>query len=55
MAHQVQEYRDAGMDGHVSKPIEVSALYAELCAVLEAGDEDAADTVAAQRRSPPAA
>jgi signal transduction histidine kinase/CheY-like chemotaxis protein len=30
MAHQVSEYAEAGMDGHVAKPIEAAALYAVL-------------------------
>jgi CheY-like chemotaxis protein len=30
MAHQVAEYMEAGMDGHVSKPIELNKLHAAL-------------------------
>jgi signal transduction histidine kinase/CheY-like chemotaxis protein len=48
MAHQVKSYRDVGMDGHVSKPIEISALYAALQDVLADDDEgEPASTVAA--------
>jgi len=47
MAHQVKSYRDVGMDGHVSKPIEVSALYAALQSVLAADGDEQAPTVAA--------
>jgi PAS domain S-box-containing protein len=35
MAHQVNEYRDVGMDGFVAKPIEVTRLFAALQAVLD--------------------
>jgi PAS domain S-box-containing protein len=34
MSHQVAEYREAGMDGFVAKPIEVGRLFAALEAVL---------------------
>jgi signal transduction histidine kinase/CheY-like chemotaxis protein len=34
MAHQVGEYLEAGMDGHVAKPIDVSRLFAALEDVL---------------------
>jgi signal transduction histidine kinase/ActR/RegA family two-component response regulator len=34
MAHQVAEYRRAGMDGFVSKPIEVARLFAAIDAAL---------------------
>jgi len=27
MAHQIAEYRAAGMDGHVAKPIDVAQLF----------------------------
>jgi AmiR/NasT family two-component response regulator len=30
MAHQIAEYAEAGMDGHVTKPIEAASLYAAL-------------------------
>jgi signal transduction histidine kinase len=30
MSHQVEEYRRAGMDGHVAKPIDVAKLFAAL-------------------------
>jgi len=39
MAHQVGEYRKAGMDGHVAKPIEAASLFAAIaqaCAPAEA-------------------
>jgi signal transduction histidine kinase/AmiR/NasT family two-component response regulator len=36
MAHQVKEYMAAGMDGHVSKPIELDKLHAALEAALAA-------------------
>jgi CheY-like chemotaxis protein len=48
MDHQVQEYLDLGMDGHIAKPI----LAAELFAVLEAIQMDVADRQAAA--DPPA-
>jgi CheY-like chemotaxis protein len=35
MAHQVAEYRAAGMDSFVAKPIEVARLFAALQQVLE--------------------
>jgi CheY-like chemotaxis protein len=35
MPHQVEEYLDAGMDGHVSKPIDAGELYGVLVAVAE--------------------
>jgi len=35
MSHQVQEYLQVGMDGHVAKPIAVADLYAALSAVLD--------------------
>lgn len=43
MAHQLAAYAEAGMDGHVAKPIEIEKLYAALQAVLP----DEPETVAA--------
>ncbi|WP_430423863.1 ATP-binding protein [Phenylobacterium sp.] len=43
MAHQVEEYAQAGMDGLIAKPIRVGELFAALQAVLDdAEDEEAA-------------
>jgi DNA-binding NarL/FixJ family response regulator len=43
MAHQIQDYIDAGMDGFVSKPIEVSRLFAAIeQALAPSTDEPAA-------------
>jgi signal transduction histidine kinase/AmiR/NasT family two-component response regulator len=45
MAHQVEEYMAAGMDGHVSKPIELGKLHAALemaLAARQASEEMAA-------------
>jgi signal transduction histidine kinase len=36
LSHQLAEYRAAGMDGHVAKPIELRALYGALDATLGA-------------------
>jgi PAS domain S-box-containing protein len=41
MAHQVAEYRAAGMDDFVAKPIEVGQLYAALQRVLDASAKTA--------------
>ena len=41
MAHHVQDYIAAGMDGHVSKPIETSQLFAAIDAALAKGDQEA--------------
>jgi len=41
MAHQVADYRAAGMDDFVAKPIEVGQLYAALQRVLDAPAEEA--------------
>jgi signal transduction histidine kinase/CheY-like chemotaxis protein len=45
MAHQVDEYLRAGMDGHVSKPIDVAKLFAALEAAL--GEAAQAEDLAA--------
>jgi len=42
MAHQIAEYRAAGMDGFVAKPIDVEKLFA----AMEAAMDDAGDTEA---------
>ncbi|HLY79610.1 MAG TPA: ATP-binding protein, partial [Caulobacteraceae bacterium] len=44
MAHQIDEYIRAGMDGHVAKPIDVAKLFAALEAVLY--EEAAAEELA---------
>jgi signal transduction histidine kinase/ActR/RegA family two-component response regulator len=36
MAHQVEEYAVAGMDGYIAKPIDIERLFGEISAVLEA-------------------
>ncbi len=36
MKHQVADYLDAGMDGHLAKPIQLDRLYAVLAAAAEA-------------------
>ena len=47
MAHQIAEYRAAGMDGFVSKPIDIEKLFAAIEAGLdEAGDATDAEAVA---------
>jgi signal transduction histidine kinase/AmiR/NasT family two-component response regulator len=46
MAHQVAEYIDAGMDGFVSKPIEVARLFAAIDAALAPHEAEAAAAVA---------
>jgi two-component system, sensor histidine kinase len=38
MAHQTAEYADAGMDGHVSKPIDVGDLFAAIEAALDGAE-----------------
>ncbi|WP_374344641.1 ATP-binding protein [Phenylobacterium sp.] len=40
MAHQIVEYRAAGMDGFVGKPIEVARLFAVIQQVLDESSED---------------
>ncbi|WP_304188406.1 hypothetical protein, partial [Phenylobacterium aquaticum] len=35
MAHQIAEYKAAGMDGFVAKPIEVARLFAVIQQVLD--------------------
>jgi CheY-like chemotaxis protein/anti-sigma regulatory factor (Ser/Thr protein kinase) len=42
MAHQVDGYVEAGMDGFVSKPIEVSRLFAAIEAALAPSDDEPA-------------
>jgi len=39
MAHQIADYRAAGMDGFVAKPIDIEKLFAAIEAALEQGDE----------------
>ena len=41
MAHQVAEYRAAGMDGFVPKPIELAVLFAAMNEALAAGEPEA--------------
>jgi signal transduction histidine kinase/ActR/RegA family two-component response regulator len=43
MRHQTEEYVEAGMDGHISKPIEVAKFYAAIEAALAVGEAAAAD------------
>ncbi len=45
MQHQMAEYREAGMELHVSKPIQASALYAAVHAALHLGQELQASSV----------
>jgi CheY-like chemotaxis protein len=40
MAHQVDEYAQAEMDGFVAKPIEIARLFEALDAVLTPRTED---------------
>lgn len=42
MGHQIESYLAAGMDGHIAKPLDVSALYAALGDVLAGAGEDIA-------------
>ena len=46
LTHQVEEYLAAGMDGHVSKPIEIGKLYDALDRILGPGSEVAAEAAA---------
>jgi CheY-like chemotaxis protein len=40
MAHQIAEYVEAGMDGHIAKPIDVRKLFSAIeQAVADANDE----------------
>jgi CheY-like chemotaxis protein len=45
MTHQIAEYIAAGMDSHVSKPIDARKLFLALEATLD-GDEAAVSAVA---------
>jgi two-component system, sensor histidine kinase len=47
MSHQVSEYRAAGMDGHVAKPIKAAELYAALQAADTMGEAAAPGDAAA--------
>ena len=40
MSHQVAEYREAGMDDHLAKPIEAARLFEVLGSVLDAAEAD---------------
>ncbi|MGZ3347283.1 MAG: ATP-binding protein [Caulobacteraceae bacterium] len=40
MTHQIAEYLEAGMDGHVAKPIHVEELFARIEAVLAAAETE---------------
>jgi signal transduction histidine kinase/CheY-like chemotaxis protein len=42
MNHQIAEYRQVGMDGHIAKPIEARALFEVLANMAPAADEDEA-------------
>jgi len=50
MSHQVVTYLEAGMDGHVAKPIEASKLFEAIDTAL--GDEDAAADTAVTHQEP---
>ena len=52
MAHQVDEYLAAGMDGHVAKPIEIAKLYEAISAALTAAATGGARP-RRRRRGPP--
>jgi len=47
MRHQVDAYLAAGMDGHLSKPLEIDKLLAVLCAAGETGEGAASSEKAA--------
>ena len=47
MDHQVLEYRDAGMDGHVAKPIQLDVLGLAIERALEASQSPDAELEAA--------
>jgi CheY-like chemotaxis protein len=34
--HHLSEYAEAGMDGHVAKPVQISSLYAAIATALNA-------------------
>ena len=36
MSHQIEQYREAGMDGFVSKPISIQALFSAIDDALSA-------------------
>jgi signal transduction histidine kinase/ActR/RegA family two-component response regulator len=42
MSHQLESYLAAGMDGHIAKPLDVTALYAALESVVGPADEELA-------------
>jgi CheY-like chemotaxis protein len=46
MAHQLEQYRRAGMDGAVSKPLSPAAIIAEIGRLVQAEDAPAAATAA---------
>jgi two-component system, sensor histidine kinase len=46
MTHQVKEYLDAGMDGHVAKPIELTKLHGAMAAALQTNAELQAERAA---------
>jgi len=46
MSHQINLCREAGMDGHVAKPIESARLFAALEAALEPEEASAAEAAA---------
>jgi signal transduction histidine kinase/ActR/RegA family two-component response regulator len=46
MAHHIEQYLAAGMDSHVSKPIQAMALFEAVVAVTQGGDAEEATKVA---------